>query len=111
LVAIPIAGTVTLIISSYDPHPLTSRGRLLFIDEHTELQLSNEAYPEILKEFSSKCLQPSDPRFQRVKQVAGDIIGVLGEEEGDRGWFLHVIEDDETINAMVTPNGKVFVFT
>ncbi|KAI8834320.1 peptidase family M48-domain-containing protein [Chytridium lagenaria] len=109
IATLPVVGTVFVIAYSYEVHPLTHRGRLMFVDEATELEVANENYATLLKEFGPKLLPVEHPDYQLTAKIALDIISVVGPELRD--WDLHVVDDDSVVNAFVIASGKIFVFT
>ncbi|KAI9193573.1 peptidase family M48-domain-containing protein [Polychytrium aggregatum] len=108
LASLPLTGTVIFVGLSYERHPLTQRGRLMLIDEASELKQSDEAFAELLQTYQDKLLPSSDPDVKLVHQVAADICAVVGPV---RPWEVFVVNDDNIVNAFVIPSGKIFVFT
>ncbi|KAJ3285271.1 hypothetical protein HK104_009576 [Borealophlyctis nickersoniae] len=104
----PVLGMIVLVIYAYETHPFSQRGRFMFIDEGTELEISNEAFPAIMAELRKKIVPHNHPDHVVVEQVARDLLAVTGPV---RDWELFVVDDDSTVNAFVLPAGKIFVFT
>ncbi|KAJ3112901.1 hypothetical protein HDU96_004027 [Phlyctochytrium bullatum] len=109
LVALPVMGVIGIVVFAYEVNPLTHRGRLMFLDENTEVMLANEAYENLLKEHGTRFLPLDHPVYQSVARVAMDIVSVIGPEL--REWDLHVVDDETNVNAFVISSGKIFVFT
>ncbi|KAJ3064353.1 hypothetical protein HDU98_012222 [Podochytrium sp. JEL0797] len=100
--------TVTIAIH-VEPHPMTQRRRLMFVDEVEEMQNAEIAYAELMSQYQGKLLPPSHPLYKRTKAITDRLISVVGKDL--RPWQLMVVDDPSVVNAMVLPNGKIFVFT
>lgn len=125
-------GTVWIVFH-LDQVPETGRWRYLDTSEKMELAMGDQVYRQTLDEYRVKLLPPNHPTSRYVAKVAQriimaselprheDSVGDMGGHEGsgETGgrrkekieWKVHVINDPNTLNAFVTPGGKVFVFT
>ncbi|TPX35036.1 hypothetical protein SmJEL517_g02429 [Synchytrium microbalum] len=104
-----IAGVSTLgwVLLSYEQHPLTQRGRFMFVDEPTELKIAETFYRDFVAKHINRFLPATHPDFIRVKQVAESIVTVVGPV---RDWELFVVDDLSVSNAFVIATGKIFVY-
>ncbi|XP_068098184.1 metalloendopeptidase OMA1, mitochondrial-like [Hyperolius riggenbachi] len=92
--------------------PITGRIRLLmFRKEHYDL-LTTLEYESLIEEFQDKMLPKEDERYQLVQKTLRHLIARNSDlpEVAKIEWTVHVV-DKPVINAMVLPNGQVFVFT
>ncbi|KAJ3050317.1 hypothetical protein HK097_008714, partial [Rhizophlyctis rosea] len=110
LASLPVIGVLGLIIYSYEPHPLTQRPRLMFIDPETELSHSLTSHNSLLSLHSARILPPSHPSHIITLRVCQALLSIIGPVEG-RQWEIYVVGDDSVENALVIPCGKIFVFT
>ncbi|KAJ1569738.1 hypothetical protein HK405_003040 [Cladochytrium tenue] len=109
LAALPGVAVVAVVISSLDEHPITSRSRLMFVDEATEMELSAQEEMNLVSSFNAKIVPDKHPLHAMVEPVALNLIHVVGREY--RNWRLVVVDSPETVNAMVLPAGTIFVFS
>ncbi|TPX47453.1 hypothetical protein SeMB42_g02449 [Synchytrium endobioticum] len=107
LVGLAGLSTAGWIILSYEQHPLTQRGRFMFIDEATELKIAETFYRDFITKHINRFLPPNHPDFIKVKHVASDIVTVVGPV---RDWELFVVDDVSISNAFVLATGKIFVY-
>ncbi|KAI8805325.1 peptidase family M48-domain-containing protein, partial [Cladochytrium replicatum] len=105
---VPLIGMFVLVGPSLERHPITQRARFMFVDETSELDLSEEALQATLKTHVNRFLPPTHPTFHRVLNVSENFVRVIGPV---RDWELFVVDDPFTVNAFVLPAGKIFVFT
>ncbi|KAJ3287825.1 hypothetical protein HDU79_005392 [Rhizoclosmatium sp. JEL0117] len=93
----------------YEPHPMTQRARLMLVSEQDEMATAAEAF-ELLKQMHGpKLIHPSHPIVKSTQRIVDRLVAVVGKNL--REWELFVIDDPNTVNAMVLANGKIFVFT
>ncbi|KAJ3005743.1 UNVERIFIED_CONTAM: hypothetical protein HDU68_004415, partial [Siphonaria sp. JEL0065] len=104
-----IVGVATLFLIHTEQHPMTNRVRLMFVDEETEAQIAEEGFAEMMREAKGKVLPATHPWYERTKKITDRLVKVVGEDLKD--WELIVVNDPEIQNAMVLPNGKIFVYT
>jgi len=123
--------------TSQEEIAISGRKRLLLTTREEEIAYADEASAEILAEFAGKCVlvrdlegkPPPPPLFgylpytskarrnQGLIEVAERLVrATLSSNDLPPGveklqWRLHLIEDDETMNAFVLPNGHIYVFT
>nr|XP_028589156.1 metalloendopeptidase OMA1, mitochondrial isoform X1 [Podarcis muralis]XP_028589157.1 metalloendopeptidase OMA1, mitochondrial isoform X1 [Podarcis muralis]XP_028589158.1 metalloendopeptidase OMA1, mitochondrial isoform X1 [Podarcis muralis] len=92
--------------------PITGRSRLLVFRKDHFAELSQMEYAMWVKEFKSRMLPETDPRYQEVKKVFLHLIDSNKDFPGlsEFKWTIHVVEGPD-INAVVLPNGQLFVFT
>ncbi|KAI8610144.1 peptidase family M48-domain-containing protein, partial [Chytriomyces sp. MP71] len=102
-------GLGTVVVLHIELHPMTHRLRLMFVDEATELQLAGEGFQQMLDENKGKILPVTHPWYIRTKKICDRLTSVVGKDLRD--WELVMIDDAHTVNAMVLPNGKIFVYT
>ncbi|TPX60271.1 hypothetical protein SpCBS45565_g07562 [Spizellomyces sp. 'palustris'] len=108
MAALPVVGIVGLVGLAYEEHPFTQRSRLMFIDEPTELQMAESSYPQLLSQYQRRFVPSSDSEYTAINEIATSLLDIVGPI---RDWKLHVVKDDDVVNAFVTPTGKIFVFT
>ncbi|KAI8808261.1 hypothetical protein BJ742DRAFT_772257 [Cladochytrium replicatum] len=99
---VPLVGMIVLVGPSLERHPITQRATFMFVDEHSELESSEEALQATLK--INRSLPPTHPTFHRVLNVAGNFIRLIGPV---RNWELFVVDDPFTVNTFVLPAGKI----
>jgi len=88
---------------------LTGRRRFNLLSPEQELAFAEENYRTTLNTYGSKILPKNHPYTVLVDQVLQRLIPYAPISNAD--WKVHVIQDDENMNAFVLPGGKVFVFT
>ncbi|KAJ3098156.1 hypothetical protein HK100_005162 [Physocladia obscura] len=88
---------------------MTQRRRLMFVGEPEEQALAADAHATLLRDLSHRRLPPAHPLYAHVARVASRLVAVVGVTLRD--WELIVIDDPQVVNAMVLPNGKIYVFT
>ncbi|KAI9096135.1 peptidase family M48-domain-containing protein [Phlyctochytrium arcticum] len=108
IAAIPVVAMIALVTLAHEKHPFTDRNRLMFIDEPTELEMAETSYTQMLARYQHKFLSSAHPDYEIVARLARNLLAVVGPV---RDWRLHVVDDDNVMNALVTPTGKIFVFT
>ncbi|CAI5777068.1 metalloendopeptidase OMA1, mitochondrial [Podarcis lilfordi] len=92
--------------------PITGRSRLLVFRKDHFAELSQMEYAMWVEEFKSRMLPETDPRYQEVKKVFLHLVDSNKDFPGlsDFKWTIHVVEGPD-VNAVVLPNGQLFVFT
>ncbi|XP_078526109.1 metalloendopeptidase OMA1, mitochondrial isoform X2 [Lissotriton helveticus] len=92
--------------------PITGRSRLLvFRKEHYDY-LTNLEYEGLIEEFKDQMLPERDPRHLVVQNVVDHLtecnkdLPAISETK----WVVHVVDKSE-VNALVLPNGQIFVYT
>ena len=97
---------ITIALSGCATSPYTNRSQFIIVDEETEMSLSADAYQQFITE------EKIETGTQRVKMInnIGNRIAVVAERPNYEWEFL-VVADDNVINAMCLPGGKVFVYT
>ncbi|KAJ3366155.1 hypothetical protein GGF32_006604 [Allomyces javanicus] len=75
-----------------------------------EAKIAEEAYQEMIEEYSTRLLKDDHPIAKVVLKVASDIINAA--ELADKAdWTIHVVDAPEMPTALVLPGGKIFVLT
>lgn len=108
--------TFVLLLYSCATVPVTGRSRLDLVSDSTMLSLSYQEYDEFLKKHE---LSNDTEKVQRVRRVGKRIQqsveeyfagqNLSGELEGYQ-WEFNLVEDEQ-INALAMPGGKVVVYT
>lgn len=97
----------------YHLHP-NAAGRYRFIDvsQQQEVRAGDEAFRELLRQYSASILPSHHPTTVYVRDIAKRIIrasGALHPHTKEYNWQVYVVHSS-TKNAMVLPGGKIFVF-
>ncbi|TIB04055.1 hypothetical protein E3P96_01708 [Wallemia ichthyophaga] len=97
----------------YHLHP-NAAGRYRFIDvsQQQEVRAGDEAFRELLRQYSASILPSHHPTTEYVRDIAKRIIrasGALHPHTKEYNWQVYVVHSS-TKNAMVLPGGKIFVF-
>ncbi|KAL4978690.1 TCP-1/cpn60 chaperonin family-domain-containing protein [Aspergillus desertorum] len=71
--------------------------------------MGEQSYREVLRECQGRILPESHPLTIMVNRVLHRLVPMAPIDGAD--WKVHVIKDDNMVNAFVLPGGKVFVFT
>ncbi|RDW81233.1 M48 family metallopeptidase [Aspergillus mulundensis] len=71
--------------------------------------MGEQSYQEVLRDWRGRMLPESHPLTVMVNRVLHRLVPLAPIEGAD--WEVHVIQDDNMVNAFVLPGGKVFVFT
>ncbi|KYQ93445.1 hypothetical protein DLAC_06137 [Tieghemostelium lacteum] len=106
--AILIGTTGTYLYLNQELAPVTNRPRLLSLTRQEEQELGKMGHDQFKKAFSSHFLPENNPLQNKVRAISKRLIDVAGITDVD--WECYVI-NKEIVNAMVLPNGKIFVFT
>ena len=111
-----LASVFILIAAGCTTNPYTNRSQLvMFADDNKEMTLGAQSQDKILSD--PKVQKSQDPaEVEPVQRVAQRIIEAAkrskyAERAQKFEWEVSVIKDDETLNAMVLPGGKIFVYT
>lgn len=86
--------------------PYTNRSQFILMDVDEEMSLSASAYNEFISE---KTIETGTYRAQLIAKIGWRIATVADRPEYE--WEFLVVKDDDTVNAMCLPGGKVFVYT
>eukprot|EP00004_Rigifila_ramosa_P015206 TRINITY_DN3525_c0_g1_i3.p1 TRINITY_DN3525_c0_g1~~TRINITY_DN3525_c0_g1_i3.p1 ORF type:complete len:245 (+),score=50.65 TRINITY_DN3525_c0_g1_i3:294-1028(+) len=77
-----------------------------------EITLGKHGYARYKNMLHDKILPDSDPRVQRIRSIGERIVANSGFESLKAlEWEWTVVDDEDVLNAMVLPGGKVLVFT
>ncbi|GAA5997301.1 metalloendopeptidase [Rhodotorula paludigena] len=108
-----VAGGGTYYVLHLEKVPETGRWRFIDVSPAMEVQMGDQGYEEVMREYNNKVLPDWHPQARYVQGVVKRIIRANGLEEklGPGGWKTHVVKEDGTRNAFVLPNGNIFVFT
>ncbi|KAE8392410.1 peptidase family M48-domain-containing protein [Aspergillus alliaceus] len=96
-------------IYNTDTVEMTGRRRFNCISAQRELAMGKQSYEEVLNEARGRILPEHHPITMQVSRVLQRLIPQAPIEGAD--WKVHVIKDDDMLNAFVLPGGKVFVYT
>ncbi|OOO09798.1 peptidase M48 Ste24p [Aspergillus oryzae] len=88
---------------------MTGRRRFNCVSAQRELEMGRQSYQEVLNENRGRILPEYHPLTMQVNRVLQRLIPQAPIEGAD--WKVHVIKDDNMLNAFVLPGGKVFVYT
>lgn len=94
-------GISGLYLYNTDEVELTGRRRFNCVSHARELKMGTESYREILNSERGKILPTHHPLTKMVDGVLQRLIPGIEIEGAD--WKVHVIKDDENINAFVLP--------
>ncbi|KAG5984674.1 hypothetical protein E4U55_003754 [Claviceps digitariae] len=92
--------------------PLTGRRRFNFLSDKYVQYISASMSDKTAQQVRDKgkyFLSDRDPRTIIVKRVMRNLIRVSGLS--DLNWEVRVIADDRQANALVSPDGKVFIYS
>ncbi|OKL59101.1 hypothetical protein UA08_05902 [Talaromyces atroroseus] len=109
VVLVVAAGGLALYVMNLETVEATGRRRFNVVSASTENQFGEQHYLEVLQEYKGRILSPNHPYTILAMRVMDRLIPHIKLEGAD--WKVHVIQDDEMMNAFVLPSGKVFVFT
>lgn len=105
-------GFILFYFTHLEESPITGRSRLLvFRKEHYDF-LTKLEYEGLIEEFKDQMLPERDPRHLVVQNVVDHLtkcnmdLPAISETK----WVVHVVDKSE-INALVLPNGQIFVYT
>lgn len=131
------AGSATVYATSQEEIGVSGRKRLLLTTREEEMSYADEASFEIFDQVKDKLILVRDLDGQPPKPPRRYFLGMGATERRDFGllmvaqrlvqavrasvdlphgveklrWRLHLVDDDETMNAFVLPNGHIYVFT
>ncbi|KKK23917.1 hypothetical protein P175DRAFT_0427264 [Aspergillus ochraceoroseus IBT 24754] len=88
---------------------MTGRRRFNCVSPRQELKMGEQSYHEVLEQARGQILPEHHPLTMMVNRVLHRLIPQAPIEGAD--WKVHVIKDDNMMNAFVLPGGKVFVYT
>ncbi|KAL4764202.1 M48 family metallopeptidase [Aspergillus foveolatus] len=71
--------------------------------------MGEQSYREVLRDCQGRILPEYHPLTIMVNRVLHRLVPMAPIDGAD--WKVHVIKDDNMVNAFVLPGGKVFVFT
>lgn len=97
-----------------DRDPITGCRRLCLFNDSIMVQLANQDVNMMLKVFKehNKLLEVTDPGYIRVANLTEKLLNANRNLDviRKRRWSV-VVVNDPNINAFVTPNGFIFVYT
>ncbi|KAL4739394.1 TCP-1/cpn60 chaperonin family-domain-containing protein [Aspergillus similis] len=88
---------------------MTGRRRFNCVSHQQELKMGEQSYREVLRDCQGRILPEYHPLTIMVNRVLNRLVPMAPIDGAD--WKVHVIKDDNMVNAFVLPGGKVFVFT
>ncbi|KAL8392580.1 hypothetical protein RB599_005197 [Gaeumannomyces hyphopodioides] len=110
VVVIAFAGAIAFYYSNLETVPVSGRQRFNCFSDEWVRRASEAESQQLLNEFkyhNIHMLPEWDWRVRAVRRVMARLIPVSGMDGAE--WEMFVIDDPNTANAFVLPNGKVFV--
>ncbi|CAI6100198.1 unnamed protein product [Clonostachys chloroleuca] len=107
-----VGAAVAFYLANSQTVPVTGRRRFNFLGEGFLDILGSanaDAIAKEIEEEGGRFLPPRDRRVRVVQEVMEQLIPVSGMK--DREWVVHVIDDERTANAFVTPGNRLFVYS
>ncbi len=121
-----LAGALVFAVSNLERTPITSRWRV--VSSNFEEDLDRSSSDQLLEKYKDHILGPQHPLYLRVHDVVSRLLdsacdheqleslgvpltGYISKHASKIGWRLAVINDQATVNACVTADGTIFVFT
>ena len=121
-----LAGALVFAVSNLERTPITSRWRV--VSSNFEEDLDRSSSDQLLEQYKDHILGPHHPLYLRVHDVVSRLLdsacdheqleslgvpltGYISKHASKIGWRLAVINDQATVNACVTADGTIFVFT
>ena len=97
----------------YDTCPITERKRWISLTHDQVLALSVMDQESISEQYKNHFLSENNKLYQKCNKIVTCLIEKNQDlaEVKNISWNLNVIEDEETNNAFVLPNGEIFIFT
>lgn len=116
-----LAGGSIIYVSSREEVPYTGRKHAILISNSLERALGEATFEQIKQEAAAKgTLLPRHHPATRAVERVGRRLAAVASDGGGGGEFRHmkeikdwefIVVDEPTVNAMVTPGGKVIVFS
>jgi len=104
-----LSSLIYLYSTHIDTVPLSGRRRLVLMSEEVERQWGHWAFESHIRNLP--LLPPDDDRSRLVEQVGRRIAAATGEKSRAWEWEFVVVDDEEEVNAICFPGGKVVVYT
>ncbi|XP_034251682.1 metalloendopeptidase OMA1, mitochondrial-like [Thrips palmi] len=107
-------GLLLYVLAHIEEVPYTKRRRFILFSRQDMRHLCEEVQKEILESYKDANLPYNHPLYQRIYKVMYSLMQANKEEivnSGVSSWNIYVIDDPDVNNAMVLPNGTVFIFT
>ncbi|MEE4242170.1 MAG: M48 family metallopeptidase [Desulfopila sp.] len=105
---------ILLIITACAVSP-TGRRQLMIVSPQQAIEASNNAYVQTLTPLQESGKLDLNPQISsRIRHIAGKIIAqavLLYPYTGNWNWDIHVIDDNDTINAWCMAGGKMAIHT
>ncbi|KAF2763363.1 hypothetical protein EJ05DRAFT_482173 [Pseudovirgaria hyperparasitica] len=89
--------------------PVSGRRRFNIIGPEREKSIAGGVGEMVLNQYRDRILPPHDRRVQAVQRVLQRLMPVSGIDNKE-SWKVYVIDSND-VNAFVTPDNNVFVFT
>lgn len=105
-------GLLLYVLAHIEEVPYTKRRRFLLFSHEDMRNLCSEVENEVLSMYQT--IDPRHPLFHRIENVMVKLMEANRKEileSGVSSWKIYVIEEPEINNAMVLPNGTVFIFS
>lgn len=106
LLTLLLLALLAIALSGCASSPYTNRSQFIIMDEETEMSLSADAYQQFTTEEK---IEKGTQRAKMITNIGNRIAAVADRPNYE--WEFLVVADDEVINAMCLPGGKVFVYT
>lgn len=106
LLSLLLLAIIALALTGCATSPYTNRSQFIIMDEETEMSLSADAYQQFVHEEK---IETGTQRAKMITNIGNRIAAVADRPNYE--WEFLVIANDEVINAMCLPGGKVFVYT
>ncbi|KAK3909471.1 Metalloendopeptidase OMA1, mitochondrial [Frankliniella fusca] len=107
-------GLLLYILVHLEEAPYSKRKRFILFSRQDMRNLCVQAEQEILSDFGLKVLPSSHPLSRTIVRVMAQIMEANHQDIVDSGvtsWNIYVLDEPDISNAMVLPNGTVFVFS
>ena len=88
---------------------ISGRRRFNFLSREMEASLVQGQYEQMVAELRPRLLPANHPYTKMAHRVVSRLVHANGLE-GQR-WVVHVVKEDNTVNAFCMPGGQIFVFT
>lgn len=92
--------------------PITRRKRFISLKPDQYLKVANYESDRLLEQVKESVLPATHPYYDIVIKIARRLVAANRDipEMASQNWTVYVVKSDQ-VNALVLPNGYVFVFT
>ncbi|MCB0607426.1 MAG: M48 family metalloprotease [Lewinellaceae bacterium] len=111
-----LLGVMSVLATAFSPSCSTSKGgNFNLYNVNKDIRLGKEVKREIERDPGKYPILPetgNEAVYGFLRHVAGKILdsGKV-EHRNDFAWEIHILQDDETLNAFCTPGGYIYVYT